>query len=189
MGPHAPPSPTPANPCISALRAGIPHQPRQSPLPPHHVRASKALPTRIIPQSTVVFGKVTSEVPQDVVQTCQQRPLTTLAGGGGGDELERLTTIGGPPPPPPKMTIVGKNGIYNWEKLIGPFLEHNFLDPPPRAQKTPCPRPPRFQYIFLGGVELLLFKLLRREVVRSSAGAGVVYPPFLGVIHVAYPKA
>ena len=29
----------------------------------------------------------------------------------------------------------------------------------------------------------------RREVVRSSAGAGVVYPPFFGVIRVAYPKA
>ena len=29
----------------------------------------------------------------------------------------------------------------------------------------------------------------RREVVRSSAGAGVVYPPFWGVIRVAYPKA
>ena len=29
----------------------------------------------------------------------------------------------------------------------------------------------------------------RREVVRSSAGAGVVYPPFLGVIRVAYPTA
>ena len=30
---------------------------------------------------------------------------------------------------------------------------------------------------------------LRREVVRSSAGAGVAYPPFFGVIRVAYPKA
>ena len=29
----------------------------------------------------------------------------------------------------------------------------------------------------------------RREVVRSSAGTGVVYPPFFGVIRVAYPKA
>ena len=29
----------------------------------------------------------------------------------------------------------------------------------------------------------------RREVVRSSAGAGVIYPPFFGVIRVAYPKA
>ena len=29
----------------------------------------------------------------------------------------------------------------------------------------------------------------RREVVRSSAGTGVIYPPFFGVIRVAYPKA
>ena len=30
-------------------------------------------------------------------------------------------------------------------------------------------------------------KSSRREVVRSSAGASVVYPPFLGVVRVAYP--
>ena len=29
----------------------------------------------------------------------------------------------------------------------------------------------------------------RREVVGSSAGASGVYPPFFGVIRVAYPKA
>ena len=29
----------------------------------------------------------------------------------------------------------------------------------------------------------------RREVVTSSAGAGIVYPPIFGVIRVAYPKA
>ena len=37
----------------------------------------------------------------------------------------------------------------------------------------------------VGGVT----KSPRREVVRSSAGAGVVYPPFWGVIRVSYPKA
>ena len=36
---------------------------------------------------------------------------------------------------------------------------------------------------------LVKYQSPRREVVRSSAGAGVVYPPFLGVIRVAYPKA
>ena len=41
-----------------------------------------------------------------------------------------------------------------------------------------------------GGPEPFFFflKSPRREVVRSSAGAGVVYPPFWGVIRVAYPK-
>ena len=36
---------------------------------------------------------------------------------------------------------------------------------------------------------LVKYQSPRREVVRSSAGLGVVYPPFFGVIHVAYPKA
>ena len=33
-----------------------------------------------------------------------------------------------------------------------------------------------------------VLKSPRREVVRSSAGASVVYPPFLGVVRVAYPN-
>ena len=36
---------------------------------------------------------------------------------------------------------------------------------------------------------LVKYQSPRREVDRSSAGLGVVYPPFFGVIHVAYPKA
>ena len=35
------------------------------------------------------------------------------------------------------MTIVGKNEIYNWEDLVGPFLVHNLLGPRP-----PPPLPP-----------------------------------------------
>ena len=31
------------------------------------------------------------------------------------------------PPPQTKVTIVGKNEIYRWENLVGPFLVHNIL--------------------------------------------------------------
>ena len=39
-----------------------------------------------------------------------------------------------PPPPTPKtkVTIVGKNQIYDWENLIGPFLVCKLLGPRPR---------------------------------------------------------
>ena len=35
------------------------------------------------------------------------------------------------PPPQTKVTIVGKNEIYNREKLSGPFLVHRVLGPRP----------------------------------------------------------
>ena len=58
-----------------------------------------------------------------------------------------------PPPPPPKtkVTIVGKNEIYHWTKLVGPFVVHNllgpdthphsntFLTPPPHTHKCSIP--------------------------------------------------
>ena len=61
-----------------------------------------------------------------------------------------MKTKGGgrlPPKPPPqtKVTIVGKNEIYNKENLVGPFLVHKIFGsqtpspPPPSAQQTPCP--------------------------------------------------
>ena len=49
------------------------------------------------------------------------------------------------PPPQTKVTIVGKNEIYNRENLVRPFLVHQVLgpkSPPPPAQKKPCPPPP-----------------------------------------------
>ena len=48
------------------------------------------------------------------------------------------------PPPQTKVTIVGKNEIYNRENLVRPFLVHQVLGPkpppplPPPAQKKPC---------------------------------------------------
>ena len=36
-----------------------------------------------------------------------------------------------PPPPETKVTIVGKNKIYNRENLVGPFLVHKILGPSP----------------------------------------------------------
>ena len=71
---------------------------------------------------------------------------------GGPPAAGRLlkTEGGGPsskiPPPLTKVTIVGKNEIYNWENLVGPFLARKPFGsqtpsppPPPPTQKTPCP--------------------------------------------------
>ena len=47
-----------------------------------------------------------------------------------------------PKPPPPhqtKVTIVGKNEIYRWEHLIGPFLVHRLLGPWPPLNRRPGP--------------------------------------------------
>ena len=51
-----------------------------------------------------------------------------------------------PPPPKTKVTIVGKNGIYRWENLIGPFLEQKFWvpDPPPLPRHLIPPPPPEW---------------------------------------------
>ena len=58
--------------------------------------------------------------PMEVLQL-----LYTLGGGGIPPSLD--------PPPPTKVTVVGKNEIYNRQNLVGPFLVHKFLgpDPPP----------------------------------------------------------
>ena len=48
------------------------------------------------------------------------------------DVSERLRNIGGGPPPPnpnTKVTIVGKNEIYRWENLIGPFFFLRLMRP------------------------------------------------------------
>ena len=49
---------------------------------------------------------------------------------------------GGVPPPKTQVTIVGK--IYHWENLVGPFLLHRFLGPPPSTppSNTSLPLPP-----------------------------------------------
>ena len=49
------------------------------------------------------------------------------------------------PPPQTKVTIAGKNEIYNRENLVRPFLGHQVLGPnppPPPAQKEALPAPP-----------------------------------------------
>ena len=43
------------------------------------------------------------------------------------------------------MTIVGKNEIYHWESLVGPFLVHKLLGPTPPPSPFwyfPAARPP-----------------------------------------------
>ena len=44
-----------------------------------------------------------------------------------------------PPPSQTKVTIGGKNGIYNWENIVGPFLVGKLLGP-----RSPAPPPPPF---------------------------------------------
>ena len=57
----------------------------------------------------------------------------------GGDPSPKTPS----PPPQTKVTIVGKNEIYNRENLVRPFLVHQVLGPkpppplPPPAQKKP----------------------------------------------------
>ena len=53
----------------------------------------------------------------------------------------------GTPPPQTKGTISGKNEIYRWENLIGPFLDTHFWvptppPPPPLSSNTSLPPPP-----------------------------------------------
>ena len=68
----------------------------------------------------------------------------TIKNQGGGDPSPKTPS----PPPQTKVTIVGKNEIYNRENLVRPFLVHQVLGPkpppplPPPAQKKPCPPPP-----------------------------------------------
>ena len=47
-------------------------------------------------------------------------------------------TGGCPPPPPTKGAIMGKNEIYRWENLVGPFLVHKLSGPKP---PPPLPSP------------------------------------------------
>ena len=62
---------------------------------------------------------------------------------GGGDPSPKTPS----PPPQTKVTIVGKNEIYNRENLVRPFLVHQVLGPkpppplPPPAQKKPWCEP------------------------------------------------
>ena len=79
----------------------------------------------------------------------------------------------------------GGGGIWNGG------IWHDKIVPPP-----PLKSPPRGGDRHLGPESIghtmrqrRQRKSPRREVVRSSAGTCVVYPPFLGVIRVAYPKA
>ena len=53
---------------------------------------------------------------------------------GGGNPSPKTPS----PPPQTKVTIVGKNEIYNRENLVRPFLVHQVLGPKP---PPPLPRP------------------------------------------------
>ena len=62
---------------------------------------------------------------------------------GGGDPSPKTPS----PPPQTKVTIVGKNEIYNRENLVRPFLVHQVLGPkpppplPPLLKRSPAPPP------------------------------------------------
>ena len=43
-----------------------------------------------------------------------------------------------PPPPQTKVAIVEENTIYHCENLVGPFLVHKLLPPPPSLLIHPC---------------------------------------------------
>ena len=45
--------------------------------------------------------------------------------------VHRRRRGGYPPHPQTKVTIAGKNEIYHWENLFGPFLVHRLLGPRP----------------------------------------------------------
>ena len=53
---------------------------------------------------------------------------------GGGDPSPKTPS----PPPQTKVTIVGKNEIYNRENLVRPFLVHQVLGSKPPALPPPC---------------------------------------------------
>ena len=53
---------------------------------------------------------------------------------GGGDPSPKTPS----PPPQTKVTIVGKNEIYNRENLVRPFLVHQVLGDKPPPPLPPC---------------------------------------------------
>ena len=64
--------------------------------------------------------------------------------------------MGAPPPPSgetlqTKVTIVGKNEIYNRENLVGPFLVHNLLD----STGYVCPARPASKRMFQPSITVL----------------------------------
>ena len=59
-------------------------------------------------------------------------------------EWPYTTGAGVPPPrdpPPTKVTIVGQNEVYGWERFVGPFFVHELLGP------RPPPPPPPLEYL------------------------------------------
>ena len=75
-----------------------------------------------------------------------------------------------------------KRNVSHSQGSIRMAAHHRTREPPPPPPLDPASL--QTKVIIVGKT-----KSPRREIVRSSAGAGIVYPPFLGVIHVAYPKA
>ena len=80
-----------------------------------------------------LWGWVTGAVKLETPSAPREVSEWPCATGGGGD-----------PPPPTKVSVVGKNGIYHKENLIGPFLVHKILGPRPPSptSNTSLPPPP-----------------------------------------------
>ena len=85
--------------------------------------------------------------PPPLKQVPPPPPLDPLPHWKGQWAVEHLS------PSRPKVTISGKNEIYLWENLVGPFLVHKLLGPrprppscytPPPSQLRPRPPPPPF---------------------------------------------
>ena len=92
---------------------------------------------------TVIRPPCWSDHPKDCREDnpleCGQGFFRIIKNQGGGDPSPKTPS----PPPQTKVTIVGKNEIYNRENLVRPFLVHQVLGPkpppplPPPAQKKP----------------------------------------------------
>ena len=72
---------------------------------------------------------------------------------GGGDPSPQTPSPS--PPPQTKVTIAGKNEIYNRENLVRPFLVHQVLGP-----KPPPPLPPPAQKVICYAIRLGSCRLL-----------------------------
>ena len=84
----------------------------------------------------------------------------------------------------------GKKRIEKWilRAAFDTEMEKKVLQGP-RSEIRPRLCGNRDLYPGGGGDQRPQKKSPRREVLRSSAGADAIRPPFLGVIRVAYPKA
>ena len=67
-------------------------------------------------------GNYCCQVTVGPLPLCSQVLLFFCGGGGGGADITTADNHRWTPPPQTKVTIVGKNDIYRWASLVGPFF-------------------------------------------------------------------